>query len=275
MQLSLRRENKVPRGWNSNFGGGARYLSTNSPSLSIYKRYSMYHLARCIEEVLRVYQSDSRGISHLHILTAKKRSIMMKVKTAAGLDYVQTKIHHFNCPQTTKSQRNRYLICKPSTLKFNERHKKVLAQLSKPHAAAAIAKMELEQLAPYIHLKFGHMNMEYVREMVRAGHIKGLPQNIPDLKFFCPLCKIANATKLPRGGPVDHSKVPKGAMFHADFIIINVVSIRGFKSALLITEVCTRRKYGFPTRSRSPPLAIFRYFVNHMRKMGFRPLNCE
>ena len=48
-----------------------------------------------------------------------------------------------------------------------------------------------------------------------------------------------------------------------------MVSIRGFKSALLITEVCTRRKYGFPTRSRSPPLAIFRYFVNHMRKMGF------
>ena len=86
-------------------------------------------------------KATHEALSHLHILTAKKQSIIMKVKTAAGLDYVRTKIHHFNCPQTTKSQRNRYLICKPSTLKFNERHKKVLAQLSKPHAAAAIAKM--------------------------------------------------------------------------------------------------------------------------------------
>ena len=53
-------------------------------------------------------------------------------------------------------------------------------------------------------------------------------------------------------------------MFHMDWIIINTESCRGFKTALLIVEVTTRKKWGFPTRSRSTPIEIVRFFIKQM-----------
>ena len=67
-----------------------------------------------------------------------------------------------------------------------------------PLVAAARAKAN-DSLAMHLHLKFAHQNMDYIRRTAKLGQIEGLPQNISDLKYDCPLCKIAAAAKLPRG----------------------------------------------------------------------------
>ena len=64
--------------------------------------------------------------------------------------------------------------------------------------------MDKSQQACYWHIKLGHMNMEYVEKIAKSGIIKGMPKNIGYLKYECPLCKIAAAPRIPRGGPVHH-----------------------------------------------------------------------
>ena len=58
-------------------------------------------------------------------------------------------------------------------------------------------------------------------------------------------------------------------MFHMDWIIINTESSRGFKTALIIVEVTTRKKWGFLTRSRSAPIKIVRFFIKQMCPQGY------
>ena len=129
--------------------------------------------------------------------------------------------------------------------------------------------MDRSQQACYWHVKLGHMNMEYVNQMAKLGIVKGMPKTIGYLKYECPLCKIAAAPRIPRGGPVDTTELRKGVRIHADFVIFNFESCRGFKSALLISEAVTRRKWGFPTRSRTPAIHIMRWLVNHLRRQGY------
>ena len=128
------------------------------------------------------------------------------------------------------------------------------------------------RLAYYLHCKFGHQNMDYVQKSVTKGNVKGLPKKIPKLLFDCPICKIASAPRVPRGGLVDHTEMRKGVCIHADFLIFNTVSVRKFVSAFLVKESTTRRCWGFPTRSRRPPIEIMRFVVNHLRRQGY-PVN--
>jgi hypothetical protein len=151
----------------------------------------------------------------------------------------------------------------PSSTLATSSHVPVVARLQTP---------DKSQQALYWHIKLGHENMDYVRETAKSGTIRGMPKNIGNLKFECPLCKIATASRIPRGGPVDTTELRKGVRIHADYAIFNVESCRGFKSALLVTEAVTRRKWGFPTRSRSPPVHIMRWLVNNMRKQGYAAL---
>ena len=123
--------------------------------------------------------------------------------------------------------------------------------------------------AMQLHLRFGHLNHEYIAKTIQKGNVKGLPQKPVPLKYHCPLCTITSAQKLPHGPLKDTTELRKGARFQADFIIFNVESIRGFKSALIITETKTRRKWIFVTRSRNAPIQQFRYFINHMRLKGY------
>ena len=62
-----------------------------------------------------------------------------------------------------------------------------------------------------------------------------------------------------------------------DWLIFNTESCRGFKTALLITECVTRRKWGFPTRNRSAPIEQIKYFVGHLRLLGYTAdvLRCD
>ena len=92
----------------------------------------------------------------------------------------------------------------------------------------------------YLHLKFGHQSLSYIQKTGQLGQIKGIPNNITGYDINCPLCTISSATKLPHEALKDLSELRKGSMFHADWIIFNVESCRGFKTALYLQEATTR-----------------------------------
>ena len=163
-----------------------------------------------------------------------------------------------DCTQQTKGLRH--------SLRLIQQQQQTYQQVA---AALQVQQKKYSRLATYLHIKFGHQNLEYIQKTFQLGHIKGIQKDIALYEVNCPICKIAAATKLPRGPLKDTTELRKGSLIHADWIIINTVSYRGFKTALLITEATTRRKWGFPTRSRSAPIEQFKYFVRHLRLQGY------
>ena len=231
-------------------------------------------------------EARHEALDYLIVTTSENVTTKLKLKTAAGLDYVQLLVHHYKRPLTSKSERNPHLVVKPRLVfkgsvpsdpdetldepKISATEADEIARDMKRMAEAYPTRKDLDyQLSMYLHMKFGHCSMDYVRKLIQKGRIKGLPAKVLDLKFDCPLCKIASAPKLPRGSLVDHTQTRKGVQFHMDYAIFNVLSKRGHKAALLCTEVTSRLKMGYPVQSRSPPLEIVRTFVLRMRQQGY------
>ena len=103
--------------------------------------------------------------------------------------------------------------------------------------------------------------------------MEGLPENIPYLEEPFPICLLTKATKIPRGPTTDVSKSPPGFMLQMDFDFFNVERIHGF--TLIFVAICSDTSYpfGFPSRSKCPPLEIINFFVttliNQDRKVVF------
>ena len=53
-----------------------------------------------------------------------------------------------------------------------------------------------------------------------------------------------------------------------DFAIMNKESCREFVAAFCIFDAKTRHPWGFPTRSRRPPIAILKWLVLNLRRQG-------
>jgi hypothetical protein len=118
--------------------------------------------------------------------------------------------------------------------------------------------------AMYLHIKMGHINMEYISTIVRTGLIQGVSKSVGKLKYKCPICIIAKATKIPKGLITQIENVPAGTVFHMDWMMVNIPSIRGFVCALTVVEARTRMIWGFPARSRQTPVHQIKFFIKHM-----------
>ena len=83
---------------------------------------------------------------------------------------------------------------------------------------------------------------------------------------------MRNQTKVPKGPTVSVLHYDIFECLHIDFQFFGTKSIRGFTAAL--TMICARSSYPFtfPTRSKSPPVEIFTWFINTIRKMGYSAL---
>ena len=123
----------------------------------------------------------------------------------------------------------------------------------------------------YVHKKFDHRNMHMILQMKRKNLMQGLPLDITTFhdNYNCPICKIANATKVSTNKTSDRLKLKPGAWFCLDYSFWNHKSIRGFTS--LLTAVClsTRYSFVFPTRNKRPPLATIQWFIKTLRRQGF------
>ena len=161
-------------------------------------------------------EARHEALDYLIVTTSENVTTKLKLKTAAGLDYVQLLVHHYKRPLTSKSERNPHLVVKPRLVfkgsvpsdpdetldepKISAAEADEIARDMKRMAEAYPTRKDLDyQLSMYLHMKFGHCSMDYVRKLIQKGRIKGLPAKVLDLKFDCPLCKIASAPKLHVG----------------------------------------------------------------------------
>ena len=95
--------------------------------------------------------------------------------------------------------------------------------------------------------------------------MEGLPETIPELEDPCPIYLLTKATKIPRGPTTDASKFAPGFMIQMDFAFFNVESIRGFTSTFVAICSATSYPFGFPSRSKRPPLDILKFLVTTLR----------
>ena len=158
----------------------------------------------------------------------EKSTNQLRTSNAAGLYYIKLKVHYV-CQEKSNHQSTVKLHLQLAERKFkpisqgrfqpsdgssnyqhpNKNYDHAQHSLREVNAylnmelSNAVASEDKSQLACDLHIKFGHQNMDYIRRSAKQGIIKGLPNKIPNLKYDCPLCKIASAPKITRGKLVD------------------------------------------------------------------------
>ena len=109
--------------------------------------------------------------------------------------------------------------------------------------------------------------------MARKGLLEGLPYNLPELEEPFPLCLLTKSTKIPRGPTIDVSKISPGFMLQIYFAFLNVKIICGLTSTLVDICAATSYLFGFPSRSKRPPLDILKFIFatlkNQDKKVSF------
>eukprot|EP00978_Attheya_sp_CCMP212_P000634 scaffold1239_cov52-Attheya_sp.AAC.2 len=120
-----------------------------------------------------------------------------------------------------------------------------------------------------IHQRLAHASDEKIREMCAKQHLTDLPKQYKCLQTPCPVCIVivCKGTRVPRNRYCEVPLEP-GTCLHLDFTFFNKVSIRKCTSAFFITDATTSYPFAFPTRSKRPPITIFRWFISVIRGMG-------
>ena len=101
--------------------------------------------------------------------------------------------------------------------------------------------------------------------MARKWLMEGIPKNLPELEESYPICIMNKANKITRGPTTVVSKCAPGFMLHMDFAFSNVESIRGCTSNFVAIWSTTSYPFGFPSRSKRPPLDILKFLVTTLR----------
>ena len=101
--------------------------------------------------------------------------------------------------------------------------------------------------------------------MTRKGLLEGVPENIPELEYPCPIFLLTKATKITRFPTTDVSKISPGFMLQMDFLFFNVESIRGFNSTFVTLCSTTSYPFGLPSRRKRPPLDTLKFLFTTLR----------
>ena len=123
-----------------------------------------------------------------------------------------------------------------------------------------------------LHLLLQHASKSTILKMIQTKSLTDLPDfsKIKDFTCSCAICNLTKATKIPRGKLVDVTTLPPFQRLHIDFSFFGVTSLRGYTTALDIACGSTSYPFGFPTKSKSPPLVLFNWFVKTIRSMGYQ-----
>ena len=76
---------------------------------------------------------------------------------------------------------------------------------------------------------------------------------------------MTKATKISRGTTTNVSNFSPGFMLQMDFAFFNVESIHGFTSTFVAVCSATSYPFGFPSRSKRPPLDILKSLIATLR----------
>ena len=101
--------------------------------------------------------------------------------------------------------------------------------------------------------------------MARKVLMKGLPINIPDLEYPCPIFIFNKETKNPIVLTIDVYTFSPGFMLQMYFPFLNVEIIRGFTLNFMSICSATSHPFEFPSRNKSSPPEILKLLVTLFR----------
>jgi hypothetical protein len=143
-----------------------------------------------------------------------------------------------------------------------------ISSLLDPVIASLATKYPSSQL---LHQRFGHISNDKIRQMCADQALTDLPKTFQALRTDCPICIATKGKRIPRN-PTADVPLPPGTRLHMDFTFFNVTSIRKFTSCFTIVDATSSYPWGFPTRSKRPPISTLRWFISVLRTMGKNPL---
>ena len=125
-----------------------------------------------------------------------------------------------------------------------------------------------------LHLSLGHISKSTLQLMCEKQSFDKLPKPTQMNKFLCNchICNTMKANKVPKGVTANVSVLENFMCLHLDFQFFGVKSLRGCTSALTIACAHSSYIFAFPTKSKSPPLDIVKWFVNTIRSMGYKAI---
>ena len=108
--------------------------------------------------------------------------------------------------------------------------------------------------------------------MIKTNSLTDLPDlsSLKDFNCSCAICNLTKATNVPRGRVVNVTKLPPFQHLHVDFSFFRVTSLHGYTTALDIVSASTSYPFRFPTKSKSPPLVLFQWFVKTICSIGYQ-----
>ena len=128
--------------------------------------------------------------------------------------------------------------------------------------------MSSRRLGQLVHQKWGHQSNKQLNQLARRGLIDEMPRSIPELEDDFPICTMTKATKLPQNPSIDVTDFAPGFLLHMDFTFVDVLSICHFTALLGISDAATSYPFGFPVRSKRPPLDVVSWLIRVLRNQG-------
>ena len=147
----------------------------------------------------------------------------------------------------------------------------IMPVMGKLFRSVLIKKQQPIQSYMVLHLLLQHSSKSTIMKMIHSKSLADLPDlsKLKDFNCSCAICNLTKATNIPRGKLVDVTKLPPFQRLHVDFSFFGVTSLRGYTTALDIACGSTSYPFGFPTKSKTPPLVLFEWFVKTIRTMGY------
>jgi len=181
-------------------------------------------------------------LSHCQFIDSQEKNYVIRTVVDNNLDYMNLEFLNPNQPR--------------------------LSSLVDPVIAGLATKYPSSQL---IHQRFGHISNDRIQQMCKEQSLSDLPKSFKPLRTPCPICIVTKGKRIPRNPTVDVPLEP-GTRLHMDFTFFNVPSIRKFTSVFTIIDASSAYPWGFPSRSKRPPISTFQWFISVLRSMGKTPL---
>ena len=122
----------------------------------------------------------------------------------------------------------------------------------------------------FIHQCFVHASHHRILHMVKLGIFTVLLKPISKLSHnFC-ACIIAKIPHLVLHPNVFKENLDPGTRFYSEFRFLKKVSCQKLRSALTIVDAITGHLFGYPTRSKRPPLQFIKTLTKFSLHHGYK-----
>ena len=221
---------------------------------------------------------DTKNFLHPRVIS---HSVLFKIieygiQLSSPISSREKAIYNFNAilGNGIRSAEATYLsqALKLQTLSLHPHNQEILLPVVANFSRATVRNLTPHQHWVLLHLGSMHTSATTLQHLIKKDLLTDLPPGLKDITSFdctCWICNLRKANKIPRGQLVDTTPLAPFQRLHIDFSFFTVTSIRGFTSALDVACATTSYPFGFPTKSKAPPIELLRWLLGTLRSMGY------